>query len=146
MLPSEVEVAIDLFKHSSDTVNTLWNFFSAGVGVAIALVFAGKESLPSRGKAIVAIAFIGFSITNAWALEKAQGTARAAARVINEFSATTAGQSYRPVLSTIRASQPTRVVWYQRGLSLALLIAIFLMHRYETRTQSASSSGVSSLR
>src|SRR5258708_4073291 len=126
-----LSVALDLYKHSSSSVDSLWGLYSGAV-LALLGYILGATSVPDRAKIGLGIAFLLFACSNAAALYSAQNTAVAA---IAAATAIATDEKLKDVISTLHASPPYLVAGTQIFATIFALLAIGWAHRQDTAKQ-----------
>lgn len=123
-------VALDLYKHSASSVDSLWTIYS---GVVLGLVgyILGSKAVPGRAKVGLGVGFFVFALSNAWALWHSQATCAAAVDAIHDLSGP--NSPLKDVTSTLTASDPLWVVGFQMLLTVGTLATVYGAHIHEKR-------------
>jgi hypothetical protein len=140
MAIDEFQTSLDLYKAATGWMTTYWQFFSGVTLAVVGLVFGGKVSLPGRGKAILAMAYLLFALTNNWALGKAVRLRSAAREVVVASVDTTQAigpgalpNRFGKLITQLDPSPASSVQTYQGALTFIVLAGIVAHHWYERR-------------
>ncbi len=128
----KLEKILSFFNSQAEIVNSLWNFYALVALGVVGFVFTHKELFAERrNKTYIAIIFVFFAFSNAFALFESQQILTAAGKEVTEIvkhkDTKILSEEFRYVLLNKKeALNPWVLIVYHLLLDISILLIIFV--------------------